>query len=379
MQTLETSTRIPFVDLKAQYDSIQPEIDAAIAAVIKQTAFIGGPFVKEFEEAFARYCGTDYCVGVANGTDALYIALRTLGIGSGDEVITAANTFVATSEAIKMAGAQVVFCDCDPKTYNIDVTQIEAKVTPKTKAIIPVHLYGQPADMDPILALAKKHNLRIVGDAAQAHGALYKGRSIAPMADITCYSFYPGKNLGAYGDGGALVTNNAEWAATARMIANHGRTKKYDHDFEGVNSRLDGVQAAILTVKLRHLERWTENRRENAYRYNAALRGIGVVTPEELESVRAVYHLYVVRVPEPHRDQFQELLKSAGIDTGIHYPIALPYLNAYKHLGHTASDFPHALKASREIVSLPMFPELTAEQSRYVAQVVANAASIWRV
>ena len=366
MQTLETGTRIPFVDLKAQYDSIKQEIDTAIAAVIEQTAFIGGPFVKEFEEAFARYCGTGHCVGVANGTDALYIALRALGVGPGDEVITAANTFVATSEAIKMAGAKVVFCDCDPTTYNIDGTKLEAKITPKTKAIIPVHLYGQPADMDPILALAKKYNLRVVGDAAQAHGALYRGRPIATLADITCYSFYPGKNLGAYGDGGALVTNNAEWAIAARMLANHGRTKKYDHDLEGVNSRLDGMQAAVLSVKLRHIEQWTESRRQNAYRYNAALKGTGVVTPEELDNVRAVYHLYIVRVPAARREQFQESLKAAGIDTGIHYPIALPYLNAYKHLGHSPADFPHALKASQEIVSLPMFPELSAEQTDYV-------------
>ena len=285
MQTAETLTRIPFVDLNAQYKSIKSEIDDAIATVISQTAFIGGPHVKEFEEAFARYCGTGYCVGVANGTDALFIALKTLGIGPGDEVITAANTFVATSEAIKMAGAQVVFCDCDATTYNIDVTQIEAKITPRTKAIIPVHLYGQPADMDPIVAIARKHNLRIVGDAAQAHGATYKGRPIATLADITCYSFYPGKNLGAYGDAGALVTDNQEWATAARMIANHGRTKKYDHDLEGVNSRLDGLQGAILNVKLRHIEHWTESRRQNAARYNEALKGAGVVTPLELDGV----------------------------------------------------------------------------------------------
>jgi dTDP-4-amino-4,6-dideoxygalactose transaminase len=366
MQTLETITRIPFVDLRAQYDSIKTEIDQAIAKVISQTAFIGGSFVKEFEEAFARYAGVDHCVGVANGTDALFIALKTLGVGPGDEVITVANTFVATSEAIKMAGARVVFVDCDPTTYNIDVTQIEAKITEKTKAIIPVHLYGQPADMDPIIALAKKYNLRIVGDAAQAHGALYKGRKIATLADITCYSFYPGKNLGAYGDGGALVTNDAEWANAARMFANHGRTKKYDHDLEGVNSRLDGIQAAVLSVKLRHIEQWTESRRQNAYRYNAALKNAGVGTPEELPEVRAVYHLYVVRVPADRRERFQEALKAAGIDTGIHYPIALPYLNAYKHLGHSPTDFPHALKASQEIVSLPMFPELTKEQTDYV-------------
>ena len=373
MQTLETATRIPFVDLKAQYDSIKKEIDDVIAKVITQTAFVGGPFVKEFEEAFARYCGVDHCVGAANGTDALFIALKALGVGPGDEVITVANSFVATSEAIKMAGAQVVFCDCDPKTYNIDVTQIEAKITTKTKAIIPVHLYGQPADMDPIIALARKYNLRVVGDAAQAHGALYKGRKVATCADITCYSFYPGKNLGAYGDGGALVTNSAEWANAARMFANHGRTKKYDHDLEGVNSRLDGIQSAVLTVKLRYIEQWTESRRENAYRYNAALKGSGVLTPEELDDVRAVYHLYIVRIPADRREKLQESLKAAGIDTGIHYPIALPYLNAYKYLNHKPTDFPNALKASQEIVSLPMFPELTTEQSDYVVRQIGEA------
>src|SRR5262245_4462753 len=265
MQTLETATAsIPFVDLKTQYESIKPEIDAAIASVISQTAFIGGPFVKAFEEAFARYCSVEHCVGLANGTDALFIALRTLGIGPGDEVITVANSFIATSEAIRMAGAQVVFVDINSVTLNIDVERIEGKITPRTKAIIPVHLYGQPADMAPIRALARKHGLRVVGDAAQAHGARYQGRPIAQLADITCYSFYPGKNLGAYGDAGALVTDNAEWASAARMLANHGRTKKYDHDFEGVNSRLDGLQAAILSVKLRHLEQWTEQRRQNA-------------------------------------------------------------------------------------------------------------------
>jgi dTDP-4-amino-4,6-dideoxygalactose transaminase len=374
MQTLDTTTmNVPFVDLKAQYDSIQPEIDAAIASVIGQTAFIGGPFVKEFEEAFARYCGVEQCVGVANGTDALFIALKALGVGPGDEVITVANSFIATSEAIRMAGANVVFVDINSKTYNIDVERIEEKITSKTKVIIPVHLYGQPADMDPILAMAKKHGLRVVGDAAQAHGAQYKGRPISQLADITCFSFYPGKNLGAYGDAGALVTNSAEWATAARMVANHGRTKKYDHDMEGVNSRLDGLQAAILSVKLRHLDQWTENRRRNAHRYETALKAADVTTPVELEDVKAVYHLYVVRVPAARREQFQESLKAAGIQTGIHYPIALPYLNAYGHLGHTETDFPNALNASMEIISLPMFPELSAEQIDYVGRHVAEA------
>jgi dTDP-4-amino-4,6-dideoxygalactose transaminase len=366
MHTLTTLT-VPFVDLKMQYDSIKAEIDAAIAGVIEKTAFVGGAVVKDFEDAFARYCGVDYCVGLANGTDALFLALRALEIGPGDEVITVANSFIATSEAITMAGARVVFADINPRTYTIDVERLREKITARTKAIIPVHLYGQPADMEPIVALAREHGLRVIGDGAQAHGASYRGTPIAKLADITCFSFYPGKNLGAYGDGGAIVTNNEAWAVRARMLANHGRTKKYDHDLEGVNSRLDGIQAAILGVKLRYLDEWTEKRRTNAYRYNKALQGSGVVTPVEMDNVRAVYHLYVVRVPGSRREQLQADLATHGVSTGIHYPIALPYLNAYKYLGHTQADFPESLKASSEILSLPMFPELTEEQVNYVA------------
>lgn len=369
VQVLSPSS-IPFVDLKAQYDSIKPEIDAAIASVIAETAFIGGPHVAAFEDAFARYCGGSHCVGVANGTDALFVALKALGIGAGDEVITVANSFVATSEAIRMAGAQVVFVDIDPATYNLDVSRLEERITPRTKAIIPVHLYGQPADMAPIAEIARTHGLRIVGDAAQAHGALYRGQPIAQLADITCYSFYPGKNLGAYGDAGALVTNNGDWATAARMFANHGRTKKYDHDLEGVNSRLDGLQAAVLNVKLRHLEDWTERRRQNASRYTEALAGTSLVTPHELANVRSVYHLYVVRVLDGRREALQEHLKARGINTGIHYPIALPYLNAYRHLQHGPGDFPNARRIADEILSLPMFPELSSEQIGYVAAAV---------
>ena len=369
VQVLSPSS-IPFVDLKAQYDSIKPEIDAAIASVIAETAFIGGPHVAAFEDAFARYCGGSHCVGVANGTDALFVALKALGIGAGDEVITVANSFVATSEAIRMAGAQVVFVDIDPATYNLDVSRLEERITPRTKAIIPVHLYGQPADMAPIAEIARTHGLRIVGDAAQAHGALYRGQPIAQLADITCYSFYPGKNLGAYGDAGALVTNNGDWATAARMFANPGRTKKYDHDLEGVNSRLDGLQAAVLNVKLRHIEDWTERRRQNASRYTEALAGTSLVTPRELANVRSVYHLYVVRVPGGRREALQEHLKARGINTGIHYPIALPYLNAYRHLQHGPGDFPNARRIADEILSLPMFPELSSEQIGYVAAAV---------
>jgi dTDP-4-amino-4,6-dideoxygalactose transaminase len=374
MQAANTALSVPFVDLKAQYRSIKNEIDTAVAAIIEQGAFIGGQAVKEFEAAFAQYCGVEHCVGVGNGTDALALALRALGVGPGDEVITAANSFIATSEAIAMTGARVAFVDIDPRTYNIDVARIEEKVTSRTKAIIPVHLYGQPADMGAIRTLARRRRLFVVGDAAQAHGSLYKGKPIAALADITCFSFYPGKNLGAYGDAGALVTDNVEWAQKARMLANHGRAKKYDHDFEGVNSRLDGLQAAVLNVKLSHLDAWTEARRANAYRYNAMLTGSGVVTPEEMDDVRAVYHLYVVRVPAGRREALQASLKDDGIDTGIHYPIALPYLNAYRSLGHTDRDFPEALKASGEILSLPMFPELTGPHAQFVAQQVA-----WRL
>lgn len=369
---------IALVDLKAQYAAIKPEIDAAIAAVLAETSFIGGVRVSEFEQAFARYCGVDHCVGVANGTDALFLALRAVGVGPGDEVITVANSFVATSEAIRMAGASVVFVDADPRTLNIDVSRIEEKITARTRAIIPVHLYGQPADMQPINDIAARHGLRVIGDAAQAHGARYHGKPIAGLADITCFSFYPGKNLGAYGDAGALVTSNSEWALTARMLANHGRTKKYDHEFEGVNSRLDGLQAAVLAVKLRHIDVWTERRRRNAALYHELLAGTGVITPKEIDHVRAVYHLYVIRVPGDRRDALQGFLTTRGVSTGIHYPIPLPYLNAYRYLGHTAANFPVARQAARELLSLPMCSELTETQVRYVAEQVAAGCAACR-
>jgi dTDP-4-amino-4,6-dideoxygalactose transaminase len=319
---------IQLVDLKAQYETIKNDIDAVIKDVVAKTAFIGGEYAAKFEEAFARFCSVKHCVGVGNGTDALFIALKTLGIGAGDEVITVANSFIASSEAITQTGARVVFVDINPKTYNIDTGKIENKITARTKAIIPVHLYGQPVDMDPILSLAKKHNLKIVEDCAQAHGALYKGRTIGSIGDMACFSFYPGKNLGAYGDGGAVVTNDDVLAKKARMFANHGRVDKYDHEIEGINSRLDGLQAAILGVKLKHLGAWSEARRKNAYLYNEYLKGTGLVTPVEIPDVKAVYHLYVVRTKKDMRQKIQDHLKSKGIATGIHYPIALPNLKA---------------------------------------------------
>jgi dTDP-4-amino-4,6-dideoxygalactose transaminase len=368
--------RIPLVDLKAQYESIKSEIDVAISTVVEESAFIGGPHVSRFENEFAGFCGTHHCVGVGNGTDALFIALTALGIGPGDEVITAANSFIATSEAITATGAKVVFADVDPNTQNIDVADVKAKTTAKTRALLPVHLYGQPADMDPILELARENNLRVVEDAAQAHGAVYKGRTIGSIGDVGCFSFYPGKNLGAYGDGGAIVTDDEELASRARMFANHGRKHKYDHQIEGVNSRLDGLQAAILSVKLRHLPEWTRNRQRAAGWYSERLRDTeGIVVPHVIDDVSHVYHLYVVRVNASIRDTVHGHLKQAGIGAGIHYPIALPNLEAYRYLGHQESDFPVSTQASREVISLPLFPEITEEQVDYVAGKLEAAIS----
>jgi len=358
--------KIPFADLKKQYAAIKNEIDEAIQNVILDSAFIGGKYAQRFEEAFARFCNVSHCVGVGNGTDALYIALRALGIGAGDEVITVANSFIATSEAITMTGARPVFVDCDPATYNMDVNKIQPQLTPRTKAIVPVHLYGQPADMMSIMRIAKDNNLYVVEDAAQAHGAEIAGRRVGNFGHAACFSFYPGKNLGAYGDAGAIVTNDNDLAVKCRMIANHGRIKKYDHDFEGINSRLDGIQAAILNVKLKYLEEWTERRRKVANLYNSYLDGSNVITPVVLPKTRHVYHLYVVRVQS--RDRIQAVLQEAGIATGIHYPIALPNLQAYKYLGKSPANFPTASKYSGEVLSLPMFPELDEAQIEYVCK-----------
>lgn len=361
---------VPFVDLKAQYRSLKHEIDPAITQVIEEASFIGGRVVDEFERNFARYVRSRHCIGVGNGTDAITIALKALGIGQGDEVITAANSFIATSEAITATGARVVFVDCDPLTCTIDVGRIEQALTTRTRAIIPVHLYGQPADMDAIRSIAERHGLRVIEDAAQAHGARYRDLPVGTLGDCGCFSFYPGKNLGAYGDGGAITTNDDVIAKTVRMYANHGRTEKYNHEFEGCNSRLDALQAAVLDVKLRHLETWTERRRAAALRYDTGLQGV-VRCIGTRPDVRHVYHLYVVRVPR--RAQVMAFLKEQGIGTGIHYPIPLPLLNAYRYLGHGPQDFPAAAAMKDEILSLPMFGNITDAQIDHVITGVRRA------
>lgn len=362
---------IPLVDLKTQYLSIKSEIDDAIKNVIYDTAFIGGKYVIKFEEEFANYCNAKYCVGVGNGTDALTISLRALGTGAGDEVITVANSFIATSEAITAVGAKVVFVDCHPDYYTIDAARIEEKITNKSKAIIPVHLYGQPADMDKINAIAKKYNLFVIEDAAQAHGAEYNNQKVGTFGDIACFSFYPGKNLGAYGDAGAIVTNNEDIAKKCKVLSNHGRIEKYNHKLEGYNSRLDGIQAAILSVKLKYLDKWNESRRQIAYLYNKFLKDTNIIIPQEAPETRCVYHIYVVRAKK--RDELQKFLKERGVSTGIHYPIGLPFLEAYNYLNHKPEDFPITYQYQNEVLSLPIFPELSRHQIEYIVSKLNEA------
>lgn len=356
---------VPFVDLKAQYQSIKNDIDFAIAQVIEDCSFVGGKHLESFEKNFAAYIGARHAIGVGNGTDALFIALKGLGLKEGDEVITVANSFMATSETITLAGGKPVFVDCHEKTYNIDVSKIEAAITPRTKVLLPVHLYGQSADMTSIMALAKKYNLSVLEDAAQAHGAKYNGQNIGTFGDLACFSFFPGKNLGAYGDGGAIVSNNDPLALKVRMFANHGRVEKYNHEFEGANSRLDGLQAAILDVKLRHLNEWNARRRAVAKIYDAQLQG-RVVTPFIQAGCESVYHLYVIRLK--NRDKIAAILKSKGVNTGIHYPIPLPFLKAYAYLGHQPKDFPVAFALKDQILSLPIHGSIKDEEVYYVIE-----------
>ena len=378
---------IPLIDLKACQVTIKDEISEVLNEVIKDADYINGKYNRLFCESFADFIGTKHCIGVGNGTDALEIALLAIGIKHQDEVIVPANTFIATAEAVSNVGAKVVFVDCESESHCIDPEQIEAKITGKTRCIIPVHLYGQPADMDKIMNIAKKHNLYVIEDAAQAHGAVYKGQNVGTIGDLATFSFYPGKNLGAFGDGGAVVTSDSELASKVKMLANHGRIDKYNHLFEGRNSRLDNIQAAVLYVKLKHLKKWNQKRIENANIYNEYLHTIcGIIsscdTTERInafptfgggERINAlttlrgegnVYHLYVIKTP--HRDALAKHLAENGISTGIHYPIGLPFLDAYSHLNHTKNDFPVTYEYQSKILSLPMYPELNKEQIKYI-------------
>lgn len=364
---------VPFVDLKAQYHSLKPEFDAAVSGVLSETAFIAGRYATEFERGFAEYLGVKHCVGVANGTDAIEIALLSVGVRAGDEVVVPANTFFATAEAVANIGAVPVFIDIDPATYNIDPARIEPTITPLTKAIIPVHLYGLPADMEHIVAVAKNHGLKIVEDCAQAHGATYRGQKAGTFGDASTFSFYPSKNLGAFGDGGAIVTNSDDVEVLARAISNHGQLTKNRHSMIGRNSRLDGIQGAVLSVKLPHLDGWIEARRSRAALYNKLLTGSGIVIPVEPEGRQHTYHLYVVQVPD--RDVVQARLKDAEIETGIHYPTSLPFLEPFAARGHSPVDFPVANEQMGRLLSLPMYAELTEEMIEHVCTVLKASVS----
>jgi len=362
---------IPLVDLKAQYTAIKSEMDAAIQRILDNTSFILGAEVQAFEQAFADFCETKHAIGISSGTDALHLALLACGVGPGDEVITTPFTFIATTEAISMCGARPVFADIDLRTYNIDPNQVETVITPRTKAILPVHLYGQPADMDALVKIARRHNLSIIEDAAQAHSARYKERRTGTLADAACFSFYPGKNLGAYGDAGAVVTNNNEIAERIFLLRNHGRQSKYEHLIEGYGNRLDALQAAILKVKLAHLDDWNHSRRAIAALYTKLLSdNPDIITPFVPPWAEPVWHLYVVRLQE--RDAMRKRLKEAGIASGIHYPIPLHLQPAYQHLGLQSGAFPNAEKAANEVLSLPIYAELKESQVAQIVEILSQ-------
>ena len=363
--------KTPAADLHSQYLALKPQMDAALADVIRESAFIRGSRVDRFEEEFAKAVGAKHCVSCANGTDAIYIVMKALGTGPGDEVITTAHSWIATSETITQTGAQVVFCDTDADTFSIDPAAIEARITPRTVGIIPVHMAGQPADMDAIAAIAKRRGLWIIEDCAQAHLATYKGRLVGSFGAAATYSFYPGKNLGAMGDAGAITTNDEDLARRMAMFARHGGLTKGDHQIEGINSRLDGLQAAILSVKLPHLRGWTTTRQEKAAVYDQAFAGLNTVTaPRVAEGREHVYHLYMIR--HERRDELAKALGAAGVQTVINYPVSLPFLPAYARLGARPEDFPNAYHNQSRILSLPIYPEMSREQQDWVIQSVRD-------
>lgn len=363
---------IPFIDLKAQYREVKEEVNAAIQGVLDTCQFTLGSEVLAFEQEFADYCSAKHGVGVNTGTSALHLALLAAGVGPGDEVITVPFTFVATISAIDYTGATPVLIDIDPVTFTMDPKALEAAITERTKAIIPVHLYGQSADMDPILEIAKRYGLTVIEDACQAHGAEYKGRRAGSMGHMACFSFYPGKNLGAYGEGGMVVTDDPEFARTIRMLRDWGAEKKYHHVLKGYNFRMEGIQGAVLRVKLRRLEAWTEARRTAAAHYDRLFAGSGVMTPKAMSYARHVYHIYAIRTD--HRQAWQEALLAQGIQTGIHYPTPVHLLPAFAELGYRAGQFPHSEQAARQVLSLPMFPELTQGQCEEVVSAIKNLA-----
>lgn len=373
MQTTKVHEAIPMLDLKAQYAAIREEIAAAVQQVLDSQHFILGPQVKAFEEEMAAYCGTRFAVGVASGTDALILALHACGAGPGDEVLVPTFSYIATADSASLLGAVPVFVDIDPATFNINPAQIEARITAKTKAIVPVHLYGQPANMDPILEIGQRRGIRVIEDNAQAIGAAYRGRKTGSMGDMGCISFFPSKNLGAYGDGGMVVTNSEELAARLRALRAHGTSRhKYMSEEQGWNSRLDELQAAVLRVKLRHLDGWMRGRQSVAARYNELLAGIpGVVPPQVAPGCEHVYHQYTVRVPR--RDAVQQRLAEAGVPSTVYYPVPMHLQKMYAHLGGRPGQLPVAERAAEEVLSLPVYPELTAAQIHRVAEALAAA------
>src|SRR5262249_19447673 len=367
--------KVPFLDLKAHHAPFVEEFDRAIREVIESSAFAGGPFVERFEAQFAAYCGSRYAIGVGNGTGVVGITLLAVGIGEGDEVITVPNTFIATVEAIIHCKAQPVFVDVDENTFMIDPAELEKSLTERTKAIIPVHLFGQPADMDPILEFASAHGLFVIEDAAQAHGAEYKGRKAGTMGDAGCFSFYPGKNLGAFGEAGAVVTNDPELRKQIQVLRDHGQSRKYYHTLTGWNCRMDGVQSAVLSLKLRYLDEATLLRRKHSLEYNRAFAGIDeVATPFEANYARHVYHVYAIRVQE--RDKIRRHLQEKGVGSAVHSPVPIHLQEACRHLGYNEGAFPIAESLAEQFLSLPMFPELTEEQTEYVAHCVSEIVGV---
>jgi dTDP-4-amino-4,6-dideoxygalactose transaminase len=350
--------KIPFVDLYAQYKSIKNEIDYVIDDVIKNSLFVRGPYVEKFEQLFSSLIGSKYCVSCANGTDSLYIAMVALGVRHGDQVIVPAHSWISTAETVTQAGAEVVFCDTDADLFTIDVKSIEEKITSRTVGIIPVHLYGQAVDMDSVMKIAKKHNLWVIEDCAQAHLAKYKGQNVGTFGDISSFSFYPGKNLGAMGDAGALLTNNELLAKKMAMFARHGGLQKGEHNIEGINSRMDGIQAAILTAKIPHLQKWIKLRQERAAQYSSKLSKIsGINIPNIAKDCEHAWHIYAIK--NRTRNGLMKFLNKNGVQTVINYPVALPFLPAYQRLKHEPQDFPNAHKNQSKILSLPIYPELT--------------------